>query len=153
MNSTKVDNQEFGAVWRDDSVALAAIVRGWKPAKQLAAKYLAIGCTQEYTAQKTETPHRTLQHWCAEPEFHTWVLHLREVAVAQIEQDIAANVRLALEVQAEVMRGELSASSDRFIVADKLLYRFVDRLVYVEPATSADSALGATVVIQHARGD
>lgn len=154
MNDRDVVVVNDGANWRSGVAELAAIVKEWKPAKQLAARYLAIGCTQQYAAEKTDTPHRTLQHWIAEPEFHAWTLYLRDVAVAQIETDIAANVRLALEVQAEVMRGDLSAKSDRYRVADKLLYRFVDRLVAIEagPAAPDGAPVGPTVVIQNAPG-
>lgn len=125
------------AVFRHSAEMVAGIIGSWKPAKRAAARYLAIGCAQEYAAQHSGVTKRTVQNWCTEPDFDAYVLYLRETALQQVEPAIMANLHLALEVQQQVLRGEIPADDGRYTAADKLIYRFLDKLMAVEagPAT------------------
>lgn len=119
----------------------------WKPAKRRAAGYLAIGCTVAYTARQTRTPPRTLYNWLDEDEFQRGVISLKETAWQRAEPEIFANLGLALEVQRAMFRGEVQATDERYLAAERLIDRFLGRLLYVEPANvaSGNGSVGAAI--------
>lgn len=130
-----------------------ALPLDWKPDKRAAARLLAIGCSQQYTADQVGVVLRTVQNWCADPEFDNVRQELQELAWASVEPTIMANVQHALEVQRMVFRGDLNAGDKRYIAAEKLIYRMLDRLLYVEPATAEDRTPAITATFNLPAGN
>lgn len=104
-------------------------------------------------ADKVGVTLRTVQYWCAEEEFDQEVSRLRELAWQRVEPGIMANVELALEVQRAMFAGEIKADDKRYIEARRLIDRILDRLLYVEPARSSDSAPAVSAVFNLPGGD
>ena len=125
----------------------ADIVGAWPPRKRAAARLRAIGCSQQYCADQVGVALRTVQHWCADRVFDAEVTRLQELAWSRVEPGIMANVELALEVQRQMFRGEIAADDKRYLAAQRLIYRILDRLLYVEPASGPDSAPAVSAVI------
>lgn len=115
------------------------ITVGWKPDKRAAARYIAIGCTQQYSADQVGVTLRTVQNWCAEDEFDQVVTQLRDLAWARVEPGIMANVELALEVQRQMFRGEVSPDDKRYAAAQRLIDRILDRLLTIRTEDDPDS--------------
>lgn len=122
------------------------VTLAWKPAKRAAARLRAIGCTQDYTANEVGVDIRTVQNWCAEDEFDSVVRQLKELAWARVEPGIMANVELAIEVQRQMFMGEIKADDKRYLAAQRLIDRILDRLLYVEPAHNPPGSPGLVAV-------
>lgn len=122
----------------------------WKAQQLSAARLLAIGYTKGMAASEAGVDLRTVMRWCARSDFHELVLQYQQTAFARVEPMIMANLELALEMQRKVMNGELAPNDPRFAVAHDLIKRFLDRLLYVEPALGAggNPPPGITVPIQ-----
>jgi hypothetical protein len=110
----------------------ALTVQGeWRPSVQqeAAARYLAIGCTHQYTADRCGIKSLvTIHNWFKRREFADYVQLLRERAFDEVNPKIWQNVVLALELQRQVLAGEVPADDPRLPIADKLLSRFLDKL-------------------------
>lgn len=115
----------------------------WKPDKRAAVRLLAIGCSQQYTADHVGAGLRTVQNWCAEDEFDRIRTELRELAWSRVEPGIMANVELALEVQAQMFRGDIKPDDKRYASAERLIYRILDRLLYVEPLPTGHTTVSS----------
>lgn len=107
---------------------------GWRTQQISAAKLLAIGFTQQMTADEVRVDIRTVRRWLERHEFCELVEHYRETACAHIDPDIWAHLRLAIEIDRRVLIGEIAFDDPRAIRAQRLIDRFLDRLLYVEPA-------------------
>lgn len=122
----------------------------WTPKQLLAARCRAIGMTQQASADQVGVNLVTLQRWETQRGFTALREEYMERVVSQVEPTIMANLLLALEVQRQVLNGELTHDSGRAELANRLVARFLDRLLYVEPAPSAggNPAAAVTVPIQ-----
>lgn len=109
------------------------IVSGWKPARRAAALYLAIGFTGQDVADRVGQDIRTIQRWCADPVFDAYRQALRALAISRIEPAIMANVELALDVQRRMLIGEVAPTDARYLAAERIINRIVDRLTRTEP--------------------
>ena len=125
-----------------------SLLSGWSTQKREAARLRAIGYTQQMTAEAIGAGMRTVQGWCAEPEFDSHVQRLHEEAFRRIEPQLMANLEMAISVQRDMFAGRISPSEKRYIEAAKLIDRLLDRLLYTEPAEPASSkpAVGVTVI-------
>lgn len=92
--------------------------------REIAAYWLGIGVTQQRAADECGADLRTVQRWCAEPEFREQVAAHRRQAFDEIAPQMFANVRLALDVERRVMNGELARDDDSAVEARDLLTRF-----------------------------
>lgn len=108
----------------------------WTPSvsQRAAAQLLAIGSTWQYTADYCRVTVNTIGNWAKRPEFAALVDQVRENVWDRVAPAMMANVMLALEVQRQVLTGEIGGKDDRAIAADRLIGRFADRLVPVEDA-------------------
>lgn len=119
------------------------IVASWKPEQRVAAWCLAIGMTWQATADRVGVKSlQTLANWLKKPEFADYVDYLRATALSRVEPTIMTNLELALDLQRQVLSGELDADDARWREADKLIGRFLDRLLYVEPAGAGGNPTG-----------
>lgn len=111
--------------------------------RELAAYWLGIGVTQQRAADECGADLRTVQRWCAEQSFQDRIAQHRRTAFEQIEPQMWANVRLALDVERRMMNGELKADDPAWLAAQRLLDRF--RAVFVDvdaPPSSGGSLEG-----------
>lgn len=129
-----------------------------KPQQMAAARYLAIGCTQEYTIQKCDIGTRdTLVRWMKQPGFHAYVEEMKQRAFEYVEPAIWQNVTLALEIQRQLFAGEIKPDDGRIPHADKLLDRFLNKLTAIPvpdppPAGAAVAGPAAAIQINHYNG-
>jgi hypothetical protein len=95
-----------------------------------AARMLAVGHTQVQTAKAVGVHVRTIRKWCDEPQFTALVDELHYSAWTRIEPKVFASLELALDIEQEMLRGEVRADDIRYIEAarliDKRLARFFD---------------------------
>ncbi|MCK9495242.1 MAG: helix-turn-helix domain-containing protein [Dehalococcoidia bacterium] len=92
--------------------------------REVAAYWLAIGVTQQRAADECGVDLRTVQRWCAEDDFQQRLRGLREQAFAEIEPQMWANVRLALDVERRMLNGEVKGDDPAWSAAKSLLDRF-----------------------------
>lgn len=124
----------------------------WTVNQRLAARMRAIGYTQQQTAEAVGVELRTVQRWEEKPDFVEFVQALHEAAWQRIEPGIMANVALAVDVQREMLLGKVKADDKRYLAAQRLIDRILDRLLYVEPAPAeaGSGKAGTTVNILNA---
>lgn len=120
----------------------------WKPtpAQRSVARLLAIGYPQTAAAEALGQNLRTVQRWCADEQFEAYIDRLYQTAWERVEPGIMANVELAIEVQRQMLRGEVKPNDPRYREAARLLDRILDRLLYVEPASAGGDAAGIAAV-------
>ena len=111
------------------------IVQPWKPTPEqaCAARYLAIGCTLQHSADQARVGLRTVQSWVKKAAFAEYVERLHLSLLERVEASLMANLQLALEVQRQVLNGEVSARDERYAVAHKLIDRLLDKFLIVDP--------------------
>lgn len=109
-------------------------VMGWTPSlKQREAALLrARGHTQQQCADAVGLDIREIQRWHEIPE---WVALVEEHflrSVERIEPGLMANIDLAIDVQRQMLRGELKPDDKRYLEARRLIDRIMDRLLSVD---------------------
>lgn len=110
------------------------IVNGWKPARRTAALYLAIGFAGQDVADRVGQDLRTVQRWCADPVFDAYRQALRALAFTRVEPAIMANVEIALDIQRQMLIGEVAPNDARYQAAERIIRYVVDRLTRPERA-------------------
>lgn len=100
----------------------------WIPAQRTAARLLAIGYTRDQVSRSIGVSLRTLYRWCERDAFWSLVEELHGAAWVRVEPRVSANLELALDVQAQMLRGEVGAEDPRYRAAERLINRFVERL-------------------------
>lgn len=110
------------------------IVNGWKPARRAAALYLAIGFAGQDVADRVGQDLRTVQRWCADPVFDAYRQALRALAFTRVEPAIMANVEIALDIQRQMLIGEVAPNDARYQAAERIIRYVVDRLTRPERA-------------------
>lgn len=109
--------------------------------REHAARWLAIGLTQQATADKVGVGLRTVQRWVNEDEgFLDRIEELRSLTFEHLEQRFSALLEHAVEVHHQVLNGEVAHDASAAIVADKLLTRFVEKLFEPSAATATAAA-------------
>lgn len=106
--------------------------------REHAARWLAIGLSQQATADRVGVGLRTVQRWLSEDEgFLARVEELRGLAIERIEPKVWALVELALENMRRMFAGEMKASDPVYVESRTFLNRFFERTFYVEAAPPA----------------
>ena len=109
----------------------------WSVQQRHAAHWLAIGADKRYTAAQVGMQERQLFRWLSNPAYVAYVEELHQATWERVEPKIMANVMLALDLQRQVLTGEVPWNDKRLGLADKLMTRILDRLLFVEPAPAA----------------
>ena len=92
------------------------------------ADLLSTGYLQTEAAQDTGTPLRTVQRWCADPNFEDYVLELIDVQRAQWNRQFRRIVRKAMQLEEDVMDGKVSGIDPRAIRAHEILSKTAYRV-------------------------
>lgn len=122
--------------------------------KEMAARCLAIGFTQQRTSVEAQVTLRTVQNWCTDATFMARVDELRQDAFQRIEPKVWANLELALENERQVLAGEMQADDARYVESRKLLDRLVAKLFYVaEASTPGGNAAAAASLNVYVGGE
>lgn len=119
----------------------------------LAARYLSLGKTLEGTAAELRISHDTIARWMKDPAFLELLDGYKAAAIDLIEPAVMANLMAALELQRQVLHGELDPGDRRYAIAHALVNRFLDRLLYVEPAPSGGASNGTFIAINNGPGN
>ncbi|MCK9496142.1 MAG: helix-turn-helix domain-containing protein [Dehalococcoidia bacterium] len=122
--------------------------------REVAAYWLAIGVTQQRAADECGVDLRTVQRWCAEQDFQQHVADLRQQAFAEIEPQMWANVRLALDVERRMLNGEVQGDDPAWGAAKSLLDRFRGLALSAEaPPPPGGGGPGGVAVTVYANGE
>ncbi len=92
----------------------------------------ARGFTAVATARMVRCSLRTLWRWEAMPAFAAAMNEERLAVWRKLEEDVMCNFLLALEVERQVLNGELPADSGQARGAEKLIHRLLEKLLVVE---------------------
>lgn len=132
----------------DDTPTSAAVRR------DIAARWLAIGVTQDRAAREAGVDVRTVAKWAADEAFRARIADLRARAFTEIEADMLANVRFALDLERRVFTEEIKHDNPAYLEARPLLIRIRDLIFRIEsPAPAGDDpARGVTVAVYNGAG-
>lgn len=109
-------------------------IQPWGAHQVRAAYLIAIGWPIDHVAGEVGVHRNAIRKWLLRTAFVQMVDDARAKVVEQFEPAIMANVHLAVDVQRRMLVGEIRPDDKRYLEARRLLERFLDRLLYVEPA-------------------
>src|SRR5689334_17532732 len=89
----------------------------WSVKQRLGARLRAIGYTQQAAADQAGCDITTLQRWEEDAAYVAFEQQLHDQAWERIEPGIMANVALAVEVQRDMLRGEVKPDDKRYLEA------------------------------------
>lgn len=111
--------------------------------QEQAIHFLAIGYDELTCARRVGCKLEAIIRWLQEDKFRQAVRDDAENTLRRLEPNIARNLELALDVQKQVLTGELKAKDERALAANRLVDRFLDKLLYVEVPESAPPSTSA----------
>lgn len=122
--------------------------------RDVAARWLAIGTTQKRAADEAGVDVRTVAQWCTEQPFRDRIADLRATAFTELEADMLANVRHAIDLERRVFTEELKHDNPAYREAKPLLERVRNLIFRIEapPAQGGDAQGSPGVAVYVANG-
>lgn len=114
----------------------------WPTKREIAARCLALGMTQQKSADEAMVDLTTVQRWLREEPYVAHIDDLRRYGFQQVEADWIGGLRLALRCETQMFNGEIEPNDPRYIEARRRIDRF-DKFLMVRPPTGAGGEPGS----------